>query len=101
VFLWRIPLVAALLMAETTIFKAVFAPSKFLFATSNSTFLERVRNVFLAERFLDIFFRVCLSLFRTDLLFLGGVFAGNRLSSSMFFSMNYSLKQTNITNETK
>ncbi len=84
VFLWIIRLVAALSIAGISLFKAVFAPSIFLFAIAASTFFERVFNVFLRERFLRVIFLVCLALFKIDLLFFGTAFAGKRLSPVSF-----------------
>lgn len=84
VFLWSIPLVAALSIAGISLFKAVFAPSIFFFAISVSTFFEKVFSVFLRERFLRVIFLVCLALFKTDLLFFGTAFAGKILSPVSF-----------------
>ena len=81
VFLWIMPLTAALSIAAIALFKAFFAPSEFLFTISKLTFFERVLNMLLTERFFNVLFWVCLALFMTDLLFFGAAFAGNRLSS--------------------
>ncbi len=84
VFLWITPLAFALSIALMVLFKAVFALSIFLFATSNSTFFERVFTVFLTAWFLSVIFLVCLTLFLTDLLFFGTAFAGKRLFPFQF-----------------
>ncbi len=81
VFLWIIPFATALSMAAIALFKAVFAPSIFLFTTSTLTFFERVFNMLLMVRFLKVLGLVCLALFIADLLFFGAAFAGNGLSS--------------------
>ena len=80
VFLWITPLAFALSITLMILFNAVFAPSTFLFATSDSTFFERVFIILFTARFLSVNFLVCLVLFLTDLLFFGVVFAGKILS---------------------
>jgi hypothetical protein len=81
VFLWIIPLPAALHIAEIALLRAAFAPSTFLFTTSNSTFFESVLSMLLTLRFLSALILPCLALLICDLLFFGAIFAGKELPS--------------------
>ncbi len=76
VFLWIIPLAAALSIAVTASLKTVFAPSALLFVTSSLTFLERVFSLVFIDRFLRVIFFVCLHLFMADLFFFSAALAG-------------------------
>lgn len=77
---WIIPLVLALSTARTTFLRDSLALFRFRLATSVSTFLVRVFRELLTMRFLMVSFLVCLTLFRTDLLFLGVAFAGKEIT---------------------
>ncbi len=69
VFLWIIPFLAALSIAEMASFSAAEAPSMFLLATSVETFFDRVFNFVLTDLFLSSFASACLALFMADMFF--------------------------------
>lgn len=95
VLLWIIPFFAALSIAEIAFFKAASAPSLLSFATSCSTFLDRVFNIFLTDLFFSVIASVCLFLLRADLLFFGAAFAGKVLPP--FKILIYHERKRNIT----
>ncbi len=76
VFLWIIPLMAALSIAEIAFSNATFAFSVFFFATSVSTLFKNVFSMFLTARFLGVLALACRALLIADLLFFGAAFAG-------------------------
>ena len=69
VFLWIIPFLPALSMAEIASFSATEAPSILLLATSSETFFDRVLIFVLADLFLSSFASACLALFMVDMFF--------------------------------
>lgn len=69
VFLWIIPFMAALSIAEMAFCNAAFALSPLLPATSFSTFLVRVFSMLLTDLFFSVLASVCLVLLRADLFF--------------------------------
>ncbi len=77
VFLWIIPFLAALSMAEIASFSAAEAPSMLLLATSAETFFDRVLSFVLTDLFLSSCASACLALLMADMFFFRAGCAGN------------------------
>ena len=79
VFLWIIPFLPALSMAEIASFSATEEPSTLLLATSSETFFERVLSFVLTDLFLSSCASACLALFMADMFFFRAGCADNLL----------------------